>query len=147
MSLDPLAAYGAVVATGAIGWQVYAWRRDRETKVLVELGNAFIGIGGEPVEVALITVINLSAHKIRTNSAGLEMQDGSRNCLVQPSSRGDVPGMIDSLDSAVTWWTIDEVKQAGFDLYKPIVARVNLSTGKRLRSKRRPLRTKSAKVA
>ena len=147
MSLDLLAVYGAIVATGAGAWQVYIWRRDRETKVLVELGNAFIGIRGEPVEVALITVINLSGHKIRTNSAGLEMQDGSRNWLVQPSSRGDVPGLIDSLDSAITWWTIDEVKQAGFDLYKPIVARVNLSTGKRLRSKRTALRSKSARVA
>ena len=147
MNLDPLAAYGAVVATGAVAWQVYTWRRDRETRVVVELGNAFIGIRDEPVEVALIKVTNLSAHKIRTHSAGLEMQDGSRNWLVQSSARGDVPGVIESLDSAVTWWTIDEVKQAGFDLYKPVCARVSLATGQRFRSKGLALRTKPMKVA
>lgn len=147
MSLDPLAAYGAVVATGAVAWQVYAWRRDRETKVVVELGNAFIGIRDEPVEVALIRVTNLSGHKIRAHAAGLEMQDGSRNWLVQPSVRGDVPGIIESLDSAVTWWTVDEVRQAGFDLYKPICARVNLADGQRFRSKATALRSKPSKTA
>ena len=33
MSIDPVAAYAAVVATGALGWQVYQWRLERRGKL------------------------------------------------------------------------------------------------------------------
>jgi hypothetical protein len=33
MSIDPVAVYAAVVATGALGWQVYQWRYERKGKL------------------------------------------------------------------------------------------------------------------
>jgi hypothetical protein len=37
MSIDPVAVYAAVVATGALGWQVYQWRYERRGKLRVGL--------------------------------------------------------------------------------------------------------------
>jgi hypothetical protein len=37
MSIDPVAVYAAVVATGALGWQVYQWRSERRGKLDVTL--------------------------------------------------------------------------------------------------------------
>ncbi|MFL5867312.1 MAG: hypothetical protein ACJ766_09460 [Thermoleophilaceae bacterium] len=37
VSVDPLAAYAAVVSSASVGWQVYTWRHGRRTAVLVDV--------------------------------------------------------------------------------------------------------------
>jgi hypothetical protein len=144
VNLDPIAVYGAVVATFALGWQAYAWHRDRATNVEVKLGNALLTFGTDVREAALVTVVNRSRHAIRVDSLGLELQDGSGRTAFQPYAvpGATIPGTVPALDSGGTWWGFDELVEAGFDPYRPIVARVTLSTGERVRSKSTALRSK-----
>ena len=53
-AVDALAAYAAVVATAAIAWQIFTWRRERQTRIEVQLSNAFIGRGVRGVEAAAL---------------------------------------------------------------------------------------------
>lgn len=146
-----LAIYGAVVATvsivlaiGSLVWQVYSWWHDRRTNVKVRLSYAFLKFASQLEDVVMITVLNHSHHPVRINSVGLEVQDSSGRWAVSQMipSGASIPGTIAPRASAETWWLLDEVRQAGFDLYKPLVARANASTGDRFRSKRTTLRTR-----
>lgn len=42
MAIDPVAVYAAVVATGALGWQVYKWRLDRAGRLDVALHQSWV---------------------------------------------------------------------------------------------------------
>ena len=148
--MDGLALYGAIVATFAIllslaslGWQIYSWRRDRSTNVEVKLTYGVVGVGPQLAGAVIITAINHSRHPIRINSAGLELQDGSGNWTIKPSipNGAGLPGVVSPNDSADTWWFMDEIKNAKFDLRKPLVARVVAGNDQRFRSKRTTIRT------
>jgi len=119
--VNGLALYGAIVgsfsillAGASLGWQVYSWRRDRRTKVEVKLSNAILGLPIGPTEAVIITAINHSRHSIRINSAGLELQDGSRNWSILPyiQAGAGLPGTIPPNDSADTWWFMDDIKKS-----------------------------------
>ncbi len=147
--MSGLALYGAIVGSvsillsvASLGWQIYSWRRDRSTNVEVQLSYGVIGLPTGAQEAVIITAINHSRHPIRINSAGLELQDGSRNWTIKPSipNGASLPGTIDPNDSATTWWFQSEVEQVKIDVYKPLVARVMAANGQPFRSKRRPLR-------
>lgn len=149
--VDGLALYGAVVgsvsillAVVSLGWQIYSWRRERSTNIEVKVSNAILNLPAGPSEAVLITAINRSRHPIRINSAGLELQDGSGHWSIKPviPNGAGVPGVIPPDDSADTWWFVEEVEQAKFDLYKPLVARVSAGNGMRFRSKPVTLRTR-----
>jgi hypothetical protein len=47
MSIDPVAVYAAVVATGALGWQVYQWRSDRQGKLDERKSELDVKLGAE----------------------------------------------------------------------------------------------------
>jgi hypothetical protein len=137
--VDGLALYGAIVATVALGWQVYSWGRDRTTRVEVKVSVALTlpNVG----QVVLISAINHSRHAIRINSAGLEAQDGSGNWLIQPvpPNGASIPGTVQPHDQAQTYFLWDEFMRAGLDPRKPVIARVNAADGHEFRSKRRPI--------
>jgi hypothetical protein len=120
-----LAAYGAVVASLAIlvsgaslGWQIYTWRRDRNTSVQVELYQR----GGR----VTIRATNDSQHQIRIRRVELQRQYGSGEVLKQTTIRkgARIPDWVQPHDSGETWWLESELEEAKFDLREPLVARV-----------------------
>ncbi len=148
--MSGIAVYGAIVGSVSIllsvatlSWQVYSWRRDRSTNVEVKLSNAILGLPIGPAEAVMITAINHSRHPIRINSAGLELQDGSKNWSILPyvQAGAGLPGTIQPNDSADTWWFLDDIKKVGIDLRKPLVAKVVAGNDRRFRSKPQTLRT------
>lgn len=47
MSIDPVAAYAAVVATGALGWQVYLSLKERKNRIDERKGSLDIDVSTE----------------------------------------------------------------------------------------------------
>ncbi len=137
-----IAVYAAVVATVSGGWQVYTWRRDRQTRIDVSVTNAFLTFDQGLSPMALITAVNRSRHPVRVESMGFDVQDESGRTLVitaQPPG-STLPGEVRPQDSGKTWIEQAELASRGFDLTRPLAGWVNDATGKRHRSKRVTLR-------
>ena len=145
--MSGLALYGAIVGTvsivlggGSLAWQIYSWRQDRRTRVAVRLANGFLG-GGAVQALLTITAVNYSAHPVTVNSVGLESQDGSKQWALLPMVPGStIPGVIKARDSGSTWVVVEDASRVGLDLFKPLIGRVDLSTGQTFQSKRTVLR-------
>jgi hypothetical protein len=90
-----------------------------------------------------VTVLNNGPEPIEVNSAGLYMQDGSRQLItmVQPSIADTIPGTCQPRHSLATHiplaWLQHE--QVGFDPTRPLRGFADLATG-RINSKPTTLR-------
>jgi hypothetical protein len=134
-----LAVYGAVVATVAVGWQIYTWFQEKQNKVSVALSNVFLVYGRDTVEAIGVRVTNRNDHPVWVQGWGFDAQDGSGQLVV--TNRGPVdefPGEVAAHHSKSVRVAFDDVPSV--DRYKPLVAWVNLSTGETIRSKRATLR-------
>ena len=139
---DITAIYAAVVATAALGWQVFQWRHRRKSHVSVDVKLAIFPMtAGGVRDGVTIDVTNRSERPIRVTSAGLFMQDGSRRTFVQPQQPpgAELPGIVESYDSKLTYFWREDLTAAGFDLTRPLQAWANLATGEQERSPKRTL--------
>jgi len=147
-NVDPLALYGAVVASagillalGSLLWQMVTWQADRRTKVRVEISLGLITFGSRSQEAVFITVTNQSQHGVTIGSVGFEMQNGGGNWAVLPlaPNGSTIPGPVAARDSGTTWWLFSDLRAAHLDITKPLVARALLTGGERFLSKRKTL--------
>ena len=95
--------YAAVVATGALGWNVYAFWRARANLVDVIPTFGFRPMGKGNIEVIGVKVINRSDRPVRVTSVWLESQDHSgRDLFLNEKPEGaDLPGWIAPNDVAL----------------------------------------------
>jgi hypothetical protein len=137
-----VAIYAAVVATGSVGWQVYAWRHSRATRVEVKAQMALLGMtGGGSIEAISITAINQGENPIVVRGAGIDSQDGSGSAMhvIQPPPGADLPGEVAPRSSGMTYVLKAEAERQGLDVFKPVTAWVRLATGEVIKSKPLPL--------
>ena len=133
---DVVTAYAALVATAALGWQVWTWRQQRRP-VKVRVALACVGYPDGPVWTVAVEAINRSDHAVNVRSAGLMMQDGTGRewVIVRPLDISKLPGAVEPHDAAGVFVTADSVREH-FDLLRPVVGWVRLASGDVVRSER-----------
>lgn len=133
---DWIAGYAAVVATGALGWQVWDKYQARRPQVEVKISYSILAYPtGGAGEAAHIEARNRGDLPVRVTSAGFKLQDGSGNvlALLQPQPAATLPGVIGPHDSGFTYLLKEEL--GPLDPFRPLVGWVSLSTGERIHSK------------
>ena len=109
MDFDPVAVYAALVASAALGWQVYSWRAKHATLVRVEAswGLLDLGMAGVSGPMCLVTVYNRSAHPLSVVGVGLVLaKDRSTSIPILSQPRATVPGTLPPRSQGVTWGPI-----------------------------------------
>lgn len=138
-----IAGYAAIVATGGLAWQIYAWQHRRRAHVDVQVRYGIAAPVAEAVHMISIEARNRGEHVIRVNSVGLDLQDGSGNTYQRlPVNFATLPGLIEPFDSATAFIPVAEAEQAGFDVFEPITGWVTLATGELIRSSPTRLRSR-----
>lgn len=148
-----VAVYAAMVATGALAWQVVMWLRSHRTVVKVTHAKAWRvqrEDGAEPVpdqravmaeELILVRAVNLSDHPVRIVEVHLQPEIDSEEVgifTIQRAVGDDIPGTIQPHDAGICRFPLDRTEQ---DMSEPILAKVVLATGQVFFSQRRPLRS------
>jgi hypothetical protein len=142
---DIIAGYAAVVATVALGWEIWSARQARRPQVEVRLYNALLTfIGADPPWAAQIEVRNRGDLPVRVTSVGFNVQDGSGQTVVitQMQPGATLPGDIRPRDSGFTYLLIEHM--APLDPTRPLVAWASLSTGERIYSRPVTLRARES---
>jgi hypothetical protein len=106
MSIDPVAIYAAVVATGALGWQVYQWRSDRSGRLEVT-----VSAGADATRAYLIvTIYNSNGYPVRLDSVRFlttaldgSTPEGVDNLSFKPYL-ADIPDTVPAHDSVSFIW-------------------------------------------
>lgn len=140
-----IAGYAAVVSTGSLGWQIYTFRQQHRDRVTVNPSFALVGMtDGSTLEVVAIGVTNRSAHPIRVTGVGVDAQDGSDRQVhqLQEFPGAELPGTVAPNDSGSTYMVLGELEASGFDIYRPVTAWAQLSTGAQVSSKAKTLRVR-----
>ena len=134
---DVTAIYAAIVATSALGWQIYVWRHARAQRVHVDVSYGFLAFGHGPVEAVMIKVINRSDRAVIVEDAGVDAQDGSGRTLIipRPPPGATLPGKLDPDSNGTTWLLREEVDEAGVDVHEPLTGYARLATGETIKSK------------
>jgi hypothetical protein len=132
-----LALYAALIGTAGLGWQVFTWARAHRTQVSVEAKNAVFGLPQGTVGGITVEAINRSSHTVRVTGIGFNMNDGTNRVvqIVYPGAGSSLPGSIAPHDSGMGWMSEVDVRDAGIDIYKPLVAWVRTSAGEQFNSK------------
>jgi hypothetical protein len=73
MSIDPVAVYAAVVATAALGWQVYQWRSERRGKLRLDVWAHWWRGTDEDDEAWMVwgTIVNRNDYPVGLRRIGL----------------------------------------------------------------------------
>lgn len=131
---DVVTAYAALVATAALGWQVWTWRQQRRP-VQVRVSLACVGYPEGPVWTVEVEAVNRSDHAVNVRSAGLVMQDGSRRewVIARPLDISKLPGAVEPHDAAGAFVRAESLREH-FDLYRPVVGWMRLASGDVVRS-------------
>lgn len=137
MNLNNLAAYATILGTGvAIGaivvggiWRYWTWRQEHGTLVTVTLKWGGLTFGPNVVEAVTVTVLNQSSHPVRVTGAGVEINDGSERTgnVTEVKPGAGIPGVVAPHDLGFTWIEIADLKQNGFDPFKPARAFVHVA--------------------
>jgi hypothetical protein len=130
--------YAAVIATVALGWQIYIWHRTRRTRVRVKLANAIMPLVLGGVEhVISVEVINDSGHQVRVTGFGLMANDGSgqQAFFISPVAGSTLPGPIAPHDAATGLNPWSGMVGAPIDFNRPVKAFAILASGERCFSK------------
>jgi hypothetical protein len=139
------AIIGVLATTGGLGWKVYTWRRERQTRVQVKVTNALPTYGPEnrPGEWCFqVEAINRSDHPIRVTSVGFGLGEGNTVVQLQHPFPSALPHEIRPHDSGFTLFEVNELEARGMDTYGEIVGFVDTSDGNRFRSAPKGLRSR-----
>jgi hypothetical protein len=140
---DVFAVIGVIATTGGLGWKVYTWRRERQTRIRVKVTNALPTYGPEnrPGEWCFqVEAINSSDHPVRVTSVGFDLGDGNTVVQTQHPFPSALPHEIQPHDSGFTLFELDGLEARTMDTYGEIVGFVDTSGGHRFRSEPRVLR-------
>jgi hypothetical protein len=134
-----VAIYAAIVATAALGWQVFTWWRHHRTKVEVFVRAGEAQVDGTAERPAILVIVrNLSAYDIRIVTVVLA-QDGRALVAVPPmlpQGRPDEPpGLVPPRDIRTAALEREEAVKAGLDASRPAAAWVGLASGETFSSK------------
>jgi hypothetical protein len=120
-----VAVYAALVATGALAWQIYSWWHRRQSRVKVTASLGHVGHANGAVEAVIITAINRSEYPVNVQGLGFDMQDGSSRTLAlfQPMPGSSLPGRIEANDSGWAWTGPEQAEsgKAALDLSKQLL--------------------------
>lgn len=132
-----LAIYGSVVASGGLAWQIYTYRRNERvrreaerTKLDVYVRPAIYGYQGQ--RGAGVRFINLSTHKVRVDSVTFIHQDREGYDIWSFAFlHGTLPQYVEPRDAGELLFDLEKLESGDepIDPYRPVVARVTLSTG------------------
>ncbi len=90
-----VAGYAAVVATAALGWQIYTWRRARQPRIDVQVRGAVAGFPTGPQTGYSIEVVNRGEQSVRVSSVGFDLADGQQLVLF-PNEINDLRGTVNA---------------------------------------------------
>ena len=139
-----IAGYAAIVATGGLAWQVYAWQHRRKAHVDVQVRYGIAVPLADAVHMISIEARNRSEHVVRVNGVGLDLQGDDQGSYqqVRKLDFATLPGPIESFDAATAFITVTEAERAGFNVCEPITAWVRLATGETIKSAPTRLRSR-----
>jgi hypothetical protein len=134
-----VAIYAGIVATAALGWQVFTWWRHHRTRVEVFVRPGEAQLDGATERPAVLVIVrNLSAYDIRIATVVLA-QDGRVLATVPPmlaQGRSDEPpGLVPPRDIRTAALARAEAVKAGLDASRPVAAWVGLASGETFSSK------------
>jgi hypothetical protein len=137
---DIIAIYAALVATLALGSNIYAaWSaRRRRVKAVVALGFVPDPLGRATArQVIGVTAINRGHVPVSIEGVGLDAQDGSGGTFVPLSIPfgANLPGIVPPNESRWSYLERDEVEANGWNLHQPIRGWVRLATGEIVKAK------------
>jgi hypothetical protein len=124
-----IAGYGAIVATGALTWEVLRWRSDRKVRLKVRLRSVPPTDNGW---VIWIEVINLSSFPVRVTSIRiLQVQVGPQHegRTSRSVKANDLPGEIPARDSRTAEVTSEDFLATLLDTSVPLAVAVTVATG------------------
>lgn len=136
------------VASVSLGWNVYVWRGERRTRVIVDISRVRETSRDDENVVLSLHITNLSNHTIRPIHFGLELADGSKRYLksvIYPQI-SYLLVEISPRDGAMTLLGDKNVRSLRLDIGSPIRVWVELSTRETFWSKRVTLAAESAEV-
>lgn len=140
MAADPVAIYGAFVATAVLSWSVLNEVRRRETRLKLEPSRVTIfnhpTLASDAEPALMVKVINDSEHPVKITSWGFDSQTSDRQLAMLPKPELlTLPLTIAAKDGGDLWIPESLVKKSDLDFTKPIVAWCRTSNGKEIKSK------------
>lgn len=133
---DIVAAYAAVVASGALGWQVFIWRASRRNRVTVDLKMGLGKVAENHYGPAInIVVRNLGAHPVRPVAAGLHVGiKGGGTKLIYASAGNLLTNKVPANDSGYAQILREWLEEEDVDFDHSMIGWVDLATGERIKS-------------
>jgi len=132
---DVFSVIGVFATTGGIVWGIYKFRRERQTRVRVQVSAGFPAAGQLAFkDCVVVTAINDSDHPVRVVSAGLELPDKRTVVVAGQQFPGGLPTEIRPHDSARALFEVEPLEAEGLDVYA-VIAFVQTSTEERFTSK------------
>jgi hypothetical protein len=133
-----VATYAAVVASAALGWQVFIWRVARRNRVSVTLIMGLAQVAERRYGPAIYVVVrNFGPHPIRTVAAGLHvsLKDGTSR-VIHASVGALLTAKVEPNDAASVRLLRDDLELEGVNFDQAMVGWVDLATGERAKSPR-----------
>lgn len=133
---DVAAAYAAVIASGALGWQVFIWRAGRRNRVTVDLKMGLVKVAENYYGPAITIVArNLGARPVRPVAAGLQVgMKGGGTKLIYASAGNLLTRKVPANDSGYAQLPRKQLEDEDVDFDHAMVGWVDLPTGERVKS-------------
>ena len=121
MSIDPVAVYAAVVATGALGWQVYQSRSEWKGKLAERKGSLEVHLSTEwradDNKFLCAIFVNRNNYSVRLDlfEIGTEATGGNKlgrrtyTCAMMPAKKGGLAAEVAAHDSLRIVWHAQEL--------------------------------------
>jgi hypothetical protein len=128
MSIDPVAVYAAVVATGALSWQVYQYRSERKSRLDERKGSLDIDLSTEwradDNKLLCATFVNRNDYPVRPDlfEIGIEPTDVNKlgqhdyTGVIMPATKAGLAAEIPAHDSLRIVWHAAELAKLLHDI-------------------------------
>lgn len=132
-----VAICAALAAFAGLGWQVYTWRAQHQTRVRVRKRHGVMLLPLGTLPMLVVEAINLSGHPVHVRSVGFLTPDEQQELhIIKPLRGATLPGVIGPRNEGEAFADADQLRRDGYNL-DSLKAFVRLATGERIVSKRR----------
>lgn len=111
-----IAIYAALVSTAGVAWQIYSWRREHATRLVVETSWGFLTMndGAVSEQMTMITVYNRSAHEIGIVAGGFLLEQDRKTSLpiIHPPIGATIPGTIPGRSVGRAWLPVVALEES-----------------------------------